>query len=418
MEGDPLVQEALFNVLNASARSGVGPRSLSQTLALTLQLDRSQLRDSLAKIEPRSDADGNLSFSDKTREQGLAEAVTFMAEPDKINQLRRVRQLTVLSRAISLLISQGARANDFSWIYCESCDFRPLKMIGKANFSHAILPDAHFDNMILRGADFRESHFSSTQFTGANLVGADFSHESENDGDYGDAKPPVFACADLRSANLDGLLLLHQETSIYGHGDNPEAELTLEGPRFDQARIDSTTKLDKLRIVHHLKISGRTLRSTAPVGWVKEALRDLASRMQSAATAVSPSPSPSIQWPSNDTYNHHETFTLPLDDGALSKRVYLSVASVYRFAQDNQIRDVEKKFGLLARNVNASDAFFAQDRGHREGSAVCTPGNATSSADYRWYIYTDFDTPAQAQKSLSSPYNPPDPAAFQPLLGH
>lgn len=402
VEQDALVQDAILDVLENAAKKGVQPATLNEILGLAIQRDRSLLAHELAQLAPKRDR-ADMIFP---RAPDIASAASQIAGPELFKSLRANAPLGGMGRAISGLVAEGARASDFSRIYCQACDFSPLKTVPIANFSGSFLPDARLEGMVLRSANFTDVHLSATRFTGTDLQKADFSETGEDGAELGDAAPPIFACADMRGAKLDGLPLLRATVEYYGSGGPLNADIKLEGPRLDQAKTEGMS-LTRLKIVHTLRIAGSSMREAPTARPVADALRHIAIRLHGSQwQANRRKGGGSIEWTGDTSYVARDVTILPLYDNALGENDYLSVASVFLFAADNRITDVERRFHLLARNVNASDPFFNRRHGRAEGEAQCASAKPTASDGYLWYIFTDFDDPAIANRYLSAPFNP------------
>jgi hypothetical protein len=173
-------------------------------------------------------------------------------------------RLESLSRLIIMIVNDGGRSKDFSHIYCEKCAFPRDVSFDEVNFEGAFLSGADFSGASLKKVSFKNADIAGASFYGADLEGSDitttgpFSPSVENM--LMGRRFPVLACADLRGANLSGMVLLEKTvsySSVYENGVQSE----YSGVNDLHAKIDSTTKMDRFSIVYDTSYSDNIIQS-------------------------------------------------------------------------------------------------------------------------------------------------------------
>jgi uncharacterized protein YjbI with pentapeptide repeats len=157
---------------------------------------------------------------------------------------QRMREVGAL---IPQLLRKGARTVDLSGIYCRECDFSGLDLSG-TSFDRALLPGSDFTHATLRRAGFRLAWLRSVSFEGAVLADSIFSSSATNAvnqyhmsvakyASTGSANRsnmfPDFTCADLRSADLRGLV-------TWAIVPDAMTEVKLGGSAFAFANLSNT----------------------------------------------------------------------------------------------------------------------------------------------------------------------------------
>jgi len=199
--------------------------------------------------------------------------------------------LNGLSQLITVILKQGAKAIDFSRVYCQTCDFSGRRNLSGANFDKANLAHANFSHVDLKNASFRDANLSDTVFFHADLAGANLrDNTQEVDWDDETFGLPLFECANLKGADLTGTPLLY-----YSQWPDDKSREVI-APRMFSSQVDKTTALEYFTIVAVTTVSDDylTKHSTGPeyfcrfsTGTLMQTIRFLTSHWFPAAIAVS-----------------------------------------------------------------------------------------------------------------------------------
>jgi hypothetical protein len=162
-----------------------------------------------------------------------------------------------LRSAIETLLTQGATAQDFKNLNCETCNFGSVKFPEGAAFDGSYLAGANFEHASLHGASFVDADVGGTDFFDADLAGARLTTTLLKRGYAARgfaSQLPLLECANLQGADLTGLpLVLFVKSLRTLPGSAIDYKIAV--PRMVSTKLNAETKLDNFKIVTAILIS-------------------------------------------------------------------------------------------------------------------------------------------------------------------
>jgi uncharacterized protein YjbI with pentapeptide repeats len=219
VEKDPILRDAILDVLSQLRSGGVDSGAIDSGLRIALERNRK-----LARSVDIGEDDLNALPADDAR----------------------LAQLHATALAVVALVRQGGRLDNMTELYCAECDFSGAGID---------LSNTKFDRAILRAANFSDANLANSSFDGANVLGTkfvrskmhsarltDIYHTKEHDGILlpsvlqrvfaKDAGPPT----DFTCANLDGAVF--SEQILFGVYENYSPEYsTFWSSSFNNANV-------------------------------------------------------------------------------------------------------------------------------------------------------------------------------------
>lgn len=273
VEADPLVQSAILDVFGNLKGSGVSQADLDALLKIVLERSRSLAGSIRGQSSQRITKDKWLRLAGIARLNLNPDQIPDEIPKTLIAKLSQDEYLTLLesergqferlepkletplkgvSQLITTLLKLGAKANDFSLIFCQGCDFSAARDLSGAKFDKANLERANFSRVNLKNASFRDANLSDTVFFAADLSNANL-RDNTLEVDWGEITYglPMFECANLKGADLSGTPLLVYEQVYWPDNQNQK----VIAPRMLSTEIDKTTKLDYFTIVAVTRVS-------------------------------------------------------------------------------------------------------------------------------------------------------------------
>lgn len=238
-EQDPKVQQAILDTFSTVPASGIPVAALNRELQFALDSNRTLAN--LAEELNRS----RLMGKAPSREEIFNDFIHYRYARLKQDELR---PLEGMSRIVAALVRAGAYSSDFSSVSCVSCDLSHASLAG-VHFTGAYLPGANFVFSNLARASFRGAYLGRANFNRSDLQGADLRDTvvELDDSSVPSVELPSLECADLRSANLSGLVLLWLSGEYFL--ETPRVpDFTIQATSFHNVRVDKTTIISPLAV--------------------------------------------------------------------------------------------------------------------------------------------------------------------------
>lgn len=256
VEREALVESSLYGTFESVQEGVVTAEDSSATLNVLLKLNRTVNWDLAVREEEeraRNDDRQKLTLHNPNLSPRWVERSYLSSR-----SAEDLRRLATLSEVAMLLVRKGAKATNFSNIYCRECDFSRLTLDG-----------ADFSGAFLRGSDFTASSLRKTTFLSADLTGVRFYKAILTDSILSQGlfdrwaswfkdtsryntiySPPFFECSDLRGADLTFRVIAAVNIDFTGASNekstsHPEIFVT----PFNHVRVDKNTKIDPLGVV-------------------------------------------------------------------------------------------------------------------------------------------------------------------------
>jgi uncharacterized protein YjbI with pentapeptide repeats len=278
IETDGRVSGAILDVLRDLPRGTPSQAALDEALRTAIERNRSltwDARDStnqrIARKQWEALAKFNIADVDPkaTSERIPARVIAALGNEQYLALLDVVHPafkmldpqesapLSNLAIAIQLLFRRGATSKDFSYIYCNNCNFDSASL-DEAKFEGAYLSGASFLHAKLRRASFMHANLANANFFGADLTQANLSahpfvfRESTENSDW--AQLPLLECAKLGGADLSGRTLIFFGKEFDTNWDSGVG-YEIYMPRMISTQIDADTKLDSFQILNAISIT-------------------------------------------------------------------------------------------------------------------------------------------------------------------
>lgn len=245
IESDPIVRDAIVEVLTRMDNIIVGKETLDESLDAVVELNRGLTRE------------GDLIRSH--------ESADSYPKSDSIEARARSNAAVIVA-----LMKKGGRTQNMSRIYCVGCDFSQLDLtsvdlsgssLESCNFNKSVLVDASFDYADLTNATFIEANLQRARLRYLNwriiniLNAKDFQHSQLEKVDF-----PSFVCANLEKADFSlsllGFLSYTSSTKKDGSWSFSQTESAtnlrhsnLRGANFDQANVVFLTNRNYTSVV-------------------------------------------------------------------------------------------------------------------------------------------------------------------------
>ena len=267
LETDPIVQSSILDVFTGQDVRGIEVAALNSALKTAVERDRSITASILASAHTRVDELRRERLSQLLKRP--ADQIAMPIAQQLLDQLPFSDYLTLLTisswpfdrtapsefmslkglvGAINALIKIGAKVEDFSGIFCEDCDFKSAGSLPHSNFDNAFLYRAEFDHVDLNHSSFKDADIRQTSFFAADLSGANFSRRWTNLlATTWPQSLPIFECADLRGANLTGVVLMLAEVRLEDE-THKKMNVGITVPKILSAKIDKSTVIRSIQI--------------------------------------------------------------------------------------------------------------------------------------------------------------------------